>query len=85
MSSSEVTTDGVHGERPARAAAVGGTTGSAATPPADGHGGKRKRRRRNEPEFRSYYDQPVLIQPVCAKHCWAALPPARSWRCMASA
>jgi hypothetical protein len=33
-------------------------------PSSDGNGGRRRRRRRDEPQFRSYYDQPVLNSPT---------------------
>jgi formate-dependent nitrite reductase membrane component NrfD len=59
MSSSRVTREGVRGARPGGEA----TTGVNAPP---GGGGPRRRRRREEPEFRSYYNLPVLNKPVWA-------------------
>lgn len=52
-----VTTGGVMDARPGRQA----TTGVDMPP---GGGGPRRRRRREEPEFRSYYGQPVINKPV---------------------
>lgn len=53
---SDVTPEGQRGVRPAGEA----TTGVNVPP---GGGGPRRRRRRAEPEFRSYYDLPILNQP----------------------
>jgi formate-dependent nitrite reductase membrane component NrfD len=59
VSRSEVTPDGVQQARPAGEATTG-----ANVPP--GGGGPRRRRRRREPEFRSYYDLPILNKVVWA-------------------
>lgn len=56
MSTDATTTDGTAGEVPGREATTG-----ANVPP--GGGGPRRRRGR-EPEFRSYYDMPVINKPV---------------------
>lgn len=56
-SSSKVTREGPEGARPGREATTGANL-------ADGGGGARRKRRRQEPEFRSYYDQPVIKAPV---------------------
>jgi hypothetical protein len=58
MSSDAVTTDGVEGAVPGRDAATG------AHGPPGGGGPRRRTRRRETPEFRSYYDQPVINKPV---------------------
>ncbi|WP_310961726.1 NrfD/PsrC family molybdoenzyme membrane anchor subunit [Nocardioides terrisoli] len=57
MTSSATTKDGLQGARPDTEATVGVNV-----PP--GGGGPRRRRRREEPEFRSYYDLPVLNDVV---------------------
>jgi hypothetical protein len=57
MNESRVTKDGLVGGRPGRDAPTG-----VHVPP--GGGGSRPRRRRNEPEFRTYYDLPVINRPV---------------------
>lgn len=54
---SGVTKDGVVGKQPSKDATTGVNV------PAGG-GGPRKRRSRQEPEFRSYYGQPILNKPV---------------------
>lgn len=59
MSIDAVTTDGASGTHPGREATVGVNV-----PP--GGGGPRKRKRREEPEFRSYYDLPVINKPAWA-------------------
>ncbi len=75
---SDVTKDGVRGERPGRAALVGGhdLTGGRGERGAAGSGGRhrggragRKRRKGEQPmvpeaEFTSYYGRPVLNQPA---------------------
>jgi hypothetical protein len=67
MSADEVTTEGSRGARPG-AEAVTGAPGRTGVPPGGGGGARRRRRRREpEPEFRSYYDLPVINKPV-----WAA-------------
>jgi hypothetical protein len=53
MNASAATTEGLQGARPGAEATVGVNV-----PP--GGGGPRHRRRRDEPEFGSYYDQPIL-------------------------
>jgi hypothetical protein len=53
VNESDVTQDGLQAARPGAEATVGVNV-----PP--GGGGPRHRRRRDEPEFRSYYDQPIL-------------------------
>lgn len=57
MNQGSVTRDGIEGGRPGSEAVTG-----ANVPP--GGGGPRRRRRRAEPEFRSYYDLPVVNKPV---------------------
>lgn len=57
MNEGSVTRDGLEGARPGAEA----TTGANVAP---GGGGPRRRRRRPEPEFRSYYDLPVINKPV---------------------
>lgn len=57
MNQGSVTRDGIEGGRPGSEAVTG-----AHVPP--GGGGPRRRRRRAEPEFRSYYDLPVVNKPV---------------------
>jgi formate-dependent nitrite reductase membrane component NrfD len=56
MSESEVTRDGQRGVHPSGEA----TTGVNVPP---GGGGARRKRRRSEPEFRSYYELPILNKP----------------------
>lgn len=58
MTSSRTTPDGQRGVRPDTEATVGVNV------PPGGHGGPRRKHRREEPEFRSYYDLPVLNQVV---------------------
>lgn len=58
MTTDRVTTDGVRGVRPGREATTGVNV------PGDGGAGPRPRRRREEPEFRSYYGQPIINKPV---------------------
>lgn len=60
MSVESSATNGVHGQVPARDATTG------ADVPPGGGGPRRKRRTRAEPEFRSYYDLPVINKPVWA-------------------
>ena len=57
MSIDAITTDGHTGAHPGREATTG-----ANVPP--GGGGPRFRKRREEPEFRSYYDLPIINKPV---------------------
>jgi formate-dependent nitrite reductase membrane component NrfD len=59
MNESEVTTEGLRGARPGAEA----TTGVNVPP---GGGGPRRRRPRAEPEFRSYYDLPIVNKMVWA-------------------
>ncbi|TQJ91270.1 NrfD/PsrC family molybdoenzyme membrane anchor subunit [Streptomyces sp. SLBN-31] len=61
MSDARITPDGLRGGRPGREAPTGTNV------PAGGGGPRRKRRgkrRDKEPEFRSYYDLPVINKPV---------------------
>jgi DMSO reductase anchor subunit len=60
MNESEVTPDGLRGARPSGEATTG------ANVPPNGGGPRRRRNRRDEPEFRSYYDLPVLNKIVWA-------------------
>ena len=59
MNESSVTTGGREGARPGREATTG-----ANVPP--GGGGPRRRRQRDRPEFRSYYDLPIVNKMVWA-------------------
>ncbi|HLI02145.1 MAG TPA: NrfD/PsrC family molybdoenzyme membrane anchor subunit [Acidimicrobiales bacterium] len=56
MSSDRVTTDGLTGTAPGREATTGVNV-----PPG---GGGPRRRRQEEPQFRSYYGQPIINKPV---------------------
>jgi DMSO reductase anchor subunit len=60
MSESEVTQEGLQGARPAGEATTGVNV------PPGGGGPRRRRGRRDEPEFRSYYDLPILNKTVWA-------------------
>lgn len=63
MSDARITPDGLEGGRPGREA----TTGAEVPPGGGGPRAKgRNGRRRMEPEFRSYYDLPVINKPVWA-------------------
>jgi hypothetical protein len=57
MNEGKVTPEGLEGGRPGAEAVTGVNV-------APGGGGPRRRRRRAEPEFRSYYDLPVINKPV---------------------
>ncbi|WP_225840222.1 NrfD/PsrC family molybdoenzyme membrane anchor subunit [Streptomyces sp. NK08204] len=60
MSDARITRDGLEGGRPGREATTG-----ADVPPGGGPRRRgRKHRRDKEPEFRSYYDLPVINKPV---------------------
>jgi formate-dependent nitrite reductase membrane component NrfD len=58
MSDARITPGGLEGGRPGREATTG------ANVPPGGGGPRRKRRKEKEPEFRSYYDLPVINKPV---------------------
>lgn len=58
MSNDAVTTGGVTGQTPGRYAVTGAAVGG------NGGGPRRRRGRAAEPEFRSYYDLPVINKPV---------------------
>lgn len=58
MNESQVTKDGLRGGRPGAEATTGVNV------PPGPTGGPRRKRRRDEPEFRSYYDLPILNQVV---------------------
>ncbi|MFE0764195.1 NrfD/PsrC family molybdoenzyme membrane anchor subunit [Streptomyces smyrnaeus] len=58
LNTSQITQDGLHGARPGSKATVG-----AHVPPGGGGPRRKRRRREKEPEFRSYYDLPILNKP----------------------